>query len=148
MAKASSRLSRRGRGWNKRVARGARSVRRECVRTFVCLSGFRDAVVEVTSVRRCKCNSRRGLVVSSPGDISPLLRANLPFHPLFPLLRLAGVRGELDVFSSPGGQRCWTRLFFFFFFLFRSSPAFSFLYVPRSRVEQALGGAGPTSLLY
>lgn len=43
------------------------------------------------SVRRCKCNSRRGLVVSSPGDISPLLRTKrslslfLFFFLFFPL---------------------------------------------------------------
>lgn len=43
------------------------------------------------SVRRCKCNSRRGLVVSSPGDISPLLRTkrflslSLPFFLFFSL---------------------------------------------------------------
>lgn len=95
-------------------------------------------------VRRCKCNSRRGLVVSSPGDISPLLRTKLSLSPSLslsfsfscslalsfsssfpPVLQRAG---KLDVFSSPGGRRCRVSApessIFFPFVLF------AFLYVP------------------
>lgn len=45
------------------------------VPVFVC-SIVRSCVWRRT-VRRCKCNSRRGLVVSSPRDISPLLSVKL-----------------------------------------------------------------------
>lgn len=57
-------------------------------RVCVCLLYALSTVCERRSVRRCKCNSRRGLVVSSPGDISPLLRTKLSLSPPFPSLSL------------------------------------------------------------
>ena len=86
------------------------------------LSRLGDGVCGERRVRRCKCNSRRGLVVSSPGDISPLLCVKLSLSWLVSHLRLASQkRVEADVFSSPRGRRCRplflstlrTRLFFF-----------------------------------
>lgn len=112
-------------------------------------------------VRRCKCNSRRGLVVSSPGDISPLLRTKLSLSLLlspFPSLSLVLLpslsllhsrlcsreRANSTYFraleADAAGSPLRSRLFFSlsFFLPFCTSLCW----------EQALGGAGATSLLY
>lgn len=131
-------------GWRRVVARrnyggtgGMKSI--DARRERVCVLPFIRALDRVrASVRRCKCNSRRGLVVSSPGDISPLLRTKLSLSLSFPLSllhsRLCSGAGKLDVFSSPGGRRCRVSApessvcsFFHFSFFFST---FSSLFLP------------------
>lgn len=91
------------------------------------------------SVRRCKCNSRRGLVVSSPGDISPLLRTkrflslSLPFFLFFFSLSLFFIpvctseRENSTYFRALGadtaGSPLRSRLFFLPFFPFYIRPS-------------------------
>lgn len=130
-----------------------RSVTRMCV----CVS-VRSCVWRGT-VRRCKCNSRRGLVVSSPRDISPLLSVKLSlFQPCLVFVppwsedrRIFEPRGP--AFPSPLRFRLLVRSFFSFlsfcslpFSLSLLSLSF-YIYIPSSR-EQDLGGVGPTSPLY
>lgn len=132
-----------------------RSVTRICV--CVCVS-VRSCVWRGT-VRRCKCNSRRGLVVSSPRDISPLLSVKLSlFQPCLVFVppwsedrRIFEPRGP--AFPSPLRFRLLVRSFFSFlsfcslpFSLSLLSLSF-YIYIPSSR-EQDLGGVGPTSPLY
>lgn len=151
-------FSRFGRKGGKR-ARGEVSI--GYTNVCVCVS-VRSCVWRGT-VRRCKCNSRRGLVVSSPRDISPLLSVKLSlFQPCLVFVppwsedrHIFEPRGP--AFPSPLRFRLLVRFFFFPFpfclfapCLFLPLPPLSlsfYIYIPSSR-EQDLGGVGPTSPLY
>lgn len=141
------------------MVRGRKGRCRSVTWVPVCVCSIVRSCVWRRTVRRCKCNSRRGLVVSSPRDISSLLSVKLSlFQPC--LVFVPPTRRGPTYFRAPGAAiarspplpafDCSSVPFFPFpFCLFASCllSLFFYIYTPSSR-KQDLGGVGPTSLLY
>lgn len=126
------------------MVRGRKGRCRSVTWVPVCVCSIVRSCVWRRTVRRCKCNSRRGLVVSSPRDISPLLSVKLSlFQPC--LVFVPPTRRGPTYFRAPGAampapllsplstaRPFLFSLFLSVFLLLASSLSF-FIYTPLAR---------------